>query len=754
MNSSCKRPRLDARHGSLRTALAPTASAALIAIGLLAGGYARAQSEPAPADKDAQKQPQKDVQTLDRVEVTSGKRRQSQSDVAGTVSAISGADIENHGSADIEDLLKLTPGVQFNKGTADGSLISIRGVGTNSNGAAQGFTQSPTGIYIEDVPFTDPFAFVSTPDLAPFDLERVEVLRGPQGALYGSSSLGGAIRYILKKPNTSLTEGSVQAGISSTADGGTGWSTAAMLNIPIATTTGKAGLRIVLNSRKDAGFIDNLGTGVKDANVIRVDGGRILFTYALNPDFDVTATYLRQHSKQADGPGISPFDYTTGTGYTKSYDTLQVKTAYPMAYDSTFDLATVQANLDLGDYRLTSLTGRQTKSRAAREDFSRDFYDPSTPGDKWTSDTFYDSSSTSQELRLAPVAPGRINWLVGAFWMSDDVKRDQLVYHEPRADIADLRFRRNGTATEKALFADAEIKFTEKLIGDIGARYYKTNLSYDRIVGNTDADSTSTPYSSGENGTTPKVSLRYVIDPTMSVYALASRGYRFGGISNLGSSPVGLPYKSDSLWNYEAGWRWSPSKTASLDVSVFRIDWKDVQLSELYLDPTTNRSTLVTGNVGKARSQGLELAAAWRPSATLSFKGTMAYTDAATSGGISIGGTPIPDGTRLPGTAKLQGTLDATASFEGPLDSSARVSALLAYTGERKAQIDSDLSLPAYTTLDLRATFGWNSVEFSAFVNNLTNSRGLSSAVDYFTTYTEFYPIRPRTIGVSLRYDY
>ncbi|WP_158080827.1 TonB-dependent receptor [Pelomonas sp. KK5] len=749
--NSCSRqgPRRAARP----VTLAPTASAALIAIGLLASGAAAfAQSEPAPADKDAKK----DLQTLDRVEVTSGKRRQMQSDVAGTVTAISGADIESHGSADIEDLLKLTPGVQYNKGTADGSLISIRGVGTNSNGAAQGFTQSPTGIYIEDVPFTDPFAFVSTPDLAPFDLERVEVLRGPQGALYGSSSLGGAIRYILKKPSTSLTEGSVMAGISSTADGGTGWSTAAMVNIPIAMSTGKAGLRLVLNSRKDAGFIDNLGTGVKDANVIRVDGGRLLFTYALGDDFDATATYLRQHSKQADGPGISPFDYTTGTGYTKNPDQLklQVRTAVPMAYDSTFDLATVQANLKLGDFRLTSLTGRQTKSRGAREDFSRDFYDPSAPGDKWTSDTFYDSTSTSQEFRLAPVTPGRVNWLVGAFWMSADVKRDQLVYHEPRAAVADLRFRRNGTATEKAAFADAEIKITDRLSADIGARYYKTQLSYDRIVGNTDADATSTPYASGDSGTTPKVSLRYVIDPSMSVYALASRGYRFGGISNLGSSPQGLPYKSDSLWNYEAGWRWSPSKTASLDVSVFRIDWKDVQLSELYVDPVTTRSFLVTGNVGKARSQGLELAAAWRPFSQFSLKGTFAYTDAVTSGGISIGGTGIPDGTRLPGTAKVQGTLDASTNFEGPWDSSARVSALLAYTGQRKAQIDSDLSLPAYTTLDLRATFSWNSVEFSAFVNNLSNSRGLSSAVDYFTTYTEFYPIRPRSIGVSLRYDY
>jgi iron complex outermembrane receptor protein len=166
-------------HDILRTALAPIASAALVALGMLASVGVRAQSATPQAEKDA-KEPQ-------RIEITASKRRQLTSEVAGTVSALGGAELERLGVADAEDFLKLTPGVQFNKSTTEGALISIRGVGTNTNTAQQGFTQSPTGIYIEDVPFSDPFAFVSTPDLAPFDLERVEVLRGPQGALYGSS---------------------------------------------------------------------------------------------------------------------------------------------------------------------------------------------------------------------------------------------------------------------------------------------------------------------------------------------------------------------------------------------------------------------------------------------------------------------------------------------------------------------------------------------------------------------------------------
>jgi outer membrane receptor protein involved in Fe transport len=605
------------------------------------------------------------------------------------------------------------------------------------------------GIYLDESPIS---IALFTPDLDLYDLDRIEVLRGPQGALFGSSSLGGAIRYLLAKPNLRQTEGSVLASVASMSGGGTGWSTAVMANLPLA--DGKAGLRVVLNTRKDPGFIDNIGTGVEDANTNRVDGGRALFTYRPGPDFDITAIYLRQRSRQDDGSAISSFDYETGEGYSQTPpERNEIKTAFPQTTESTFDLGTVQLNANLGGYRLTSLTGYQTKQRIVRDDFSRDFFDPAFPGDRWTSDVDLDTRTTSQEFRLAPVTAGAVNWLVGAFWMDSRVGRDQKVFLEPRAAVPDLRFRRTGKATEAALFIDGDVKLGDKLTAAAGVRYYETELDYDRITG-VDDPGTPVPYSSSENGTTPKVSLRYAVDPQLSVYALASQGYRFGGISNLGSSTEGRPYKSDSLWNYEAGVRWTPSSSLSLDMSVFYIDWKDVQLAELYLDPVTNRQFLVTGNIGKARSQGVELSGAWKPLSHLSLRGAVAYTDASTSGGITIGGVPIEDGTPLPGTARVQGSIEATANFAGPLDSGGRFSAVFAHTGERRAQIDSPMLLPSYSTLDLRLAFAWSQLEVSAFVANATDERGMSSGVDYFTTFTEFYPVRPRMDGIAVRYDF
>ena len=723
--------------------LRPVAFSALLC---MSPWLATAQTAVAPAGgKDDGTQGQ-------RVEVTSSKRKQLQADVAGTVTAVTGAQLERLGSVDAEDILKLTPGVQFNKGPADASLLSIRGIGTNGSANNQGFTQAPTGIYIEDIPFTDPFAFVSVPDLAPFDMERVEVLRGPQGALYGSSSLGGAIRYILTKPDTKRQEGSILAGFSSMSGGGTGWTTATMANLPLA--DGKAGLRVVINGRKDPGFIDNVGTGEKDSNTNRVGGGRILFTYKPHQDFDLTAIYMRQNSRQAGGSGISSFNFRTGLGYSNFYDQLKVDTGLPQRFNSSFDLATVQANWNLGPVRVTSITGRQSKERVLREDFSRDFYEPAYKGDVWSSDTNLDSTTRSQEFRVAPRNPGAVNWLVGAFWMETDVKRDQKVFFEPRGAVPDIRFRRFGAAKESSVFGDAEVKLSPNLTASAGARLYKTELNYDRIVGVSEAGTSTLPYGTTDSGSTPKVSLRYAMSATSSVYAMASRGYRFGGISNLGLNPVGRPYKSDSLWNYEAGWRWTPSQEASLDVSVFHIDWKDVQLSELYKDPASGRSFLVTGNIGKAVSNGLEAAASWRPSQALSVRGSLALTDATTSGGLNIGGTPIKDGTRLPGTAKVQGMLDVTTYFAGILGSSGRLSTLVAHTGDRMAQIDSTIKLPAYSTVDMRLSYSWTKLEVSAFINNVTDARGLSGAVDYFTSYAEFYPIRPRTVGMAVRYDF
>jgi iron complex outermembrane receptor protein len=725
--------------------------AASAALGLSASAQTAAAPDAAPAASGAAPSKVAPVEDIQRVEVTAGKRKQLQSEVAGTVTAISGAKLEQLGTMDAEDLFKLSPGVQFSKDNADGAMISIRGIGTNTVSDNVVFGQSPTGLYIEDVPVTDPYVYISTPDVVPFDLERVEVLRGPQGALYGSASLGGAVRYLYARPDLRSNAFSVLTGASSVSHGGVGFNADTMANIVLSKDV--AALRMVVTRRKDPGYIDNVETGKKDINANNAESARVILALKPTRDLDIAASYSTQQSKQGGDGGTSPSD-----------DALTIAAPTDARILSKFSLSSVQANWDVAGLRLTSLTGYTTKTRNQDNDLSYllvpDFtiYGgiPYPQVDRALNFERRNSHSFTQEIRLAPVEAGAFSWLVGAFHQRAVFFRSELVTlpgaNDPVNLPDDIYFEtaRRGVATENSLFADLDWKITPQWSVGAGARYFRTTVDFAR----SNFGAPYTEFNSKENGTTPKFSTRYQFTPEVAAYATASRGYRYGGINTIGS----LPYKSDSLWNYETGLRLQPSKEVSLDLSLFMLDWKNIQMQ------TTNADGFVIiTNAAKARSSGFEAALAWRPTQEFSFNGSLAVTDARLRASFdSASGRPVDSGTTLPGVAKLQSTLDATYHFAGPFQSNASLSGVLQYVGKRNAQIDADLVLPSYTTADLRLAFGWSNWELTGYVQNVADRRGQSAAqVNYSTyqnpgavNYTEWYPIKPRTIGVSLRYDY
>ena len=725
--------------------------AASAALGLSASAQPAAAPDAAPAASGTAPAKVTPVEDIQRVEVTAGKRKQLQSEVAGTVTAISGAKLEQLGTTDAEDLFKLSPGVQFSKDNADGAMISIRGIGTNTVSDNVVFGQSPTGIYIEDVPVTDPYVYISTPDVVPFDLERVEVLRGPQGALYGSASLGGAVRYLYARPDLRTDAFSVLTGASSVSHGGAGFTVDTMGNIVLSKDV--AALRMVVTKRKDPGYIDNVETGKKDINANNAESARVILALKPTRDLDITASYSTQQSKQGGDGGTSPSD-----------DSLTIAAPTDARILSKFSLSSVQANWDVAGLRLTSLTGYTTKTRNQDNDLSYllvpDFtiYGgiPYPQVDRALNFERRNSHSFTQEIRLAPVEAGAFSWLVGAFHQRAVFFRSELVTLPGADDPVNLpddvyfETARSGVATENSLFADLDWKITPQWSVGAGARYFRTTVDFER----SNFGSPYTEFDSKENGTTPKFSTRYQFTPDVAAYATASRGYRYGGINTIGS----LPYSSDSLWNYETGLRLQPSKELSLDLSLFMLDWKNIQMQ------TTNPDGFVIiTNAAKARSSGVEAALAWRPTQEFSFNGSLAVTDAKLRASfVSASGRPVDSGTTLPGVAKLQSTLDATYHFAGPFASNASLSGVLQYVGKRNAQIDADLVLPSYTTADVRLAFGWSNWEVTGYVQNVADRRGQSAAqVNYSTyqnpgavNYTEWYPIKPRTIGVSLRYDY
>ena len=746
----------------LRRRLVWRVSLAALAIALPSALQAQQASGPPPADGG---------QATDIVVV--GKRLQNVRNVAGTVNILSAQQLANTGAKDAEDIFKLTPGIQFNKGSADGSLLTIRGIGTSTSSDNTSVGQLPTGVYIEDVPFTDPFQYISTPDLSAFDLDSVKVMRGPQGALYGSGSLGGAINYSFKKPDLASIGGSFLTTLDSAQGGTTRPSVYGALNLPLVRDV--LAVRLVGQYQDDPAYQDNIGTGKTNVNGRTVKGGRALLLFKPIDDLTIDALYIYQQSHQGDtsasvGPDVRYYD-----------------SPHPSSYTSHFSMAKLEIHYRLGPVKLTSLTAHQSKVRDFDGDLTRLLVPDATVGIDVPSEDIYgfgpfpnvkeardieqrSSNGFSQEFRIASADKSAFNWLIGAFGQNVNFHRTQDVYlvgaDDPTYGDSFFNVHRDGEAKERAIFGEANLDLGPLEIG-AGGRYFDTSVRFHQTrVATLEASAQDVTYSHSENGFTPKFQARYRFDSHVLVYATAAKGYRFGGVN---TAPGSKTYKSDNLWNYEAGIRLQPARSLSFDLAGFYIDWKRPQITS-----ADQNGFLIVSNVAKATSKGIELSSQWHPTQSFSVSAGATYTDAKTgapfestrnfgtdvAGGFS-GNFTVPAGTRLPGTPKFQASLQPEFKTPGPFDTMLTLAGTLSFTGNRRAQIDSDLKLPSYTTVDLRAKLSRNGWEGSIGVENLFGSKGISSAAySYFSTgtgtdgYADYYLIRPRVISISLRKDF
>jgi iron complex outermembrane receptor protein len=736
------------------SSLKPLPAALLVAGLVTAGVSARAQDAASATPVPASTPSATDAHAEQTVVITGGKRREMQREIAGTVTALGGAQLEEAGAKDLEDIFKLAPGVQLNKADPDHALPTIRGVGTTTN-AATLVQQATTGIYIDDVPFTDPWGFVTTADLAPFDLQGVEVLRGPQGALYGSASLGGALLYVLNRPSTKSTDFSVLANASTVSHGGAGGSLYAMVNKPLSKN---AAVRAVVFDRYDSGYIDNIGTGNRHANDLHQRGGRVLGEVKLTPAVTVTGAFLTQRTSTGDGFGVSP-----------DPSQLRIDTPTPSTRTSQFSLGYVKVEADLGRAMFTSLTAHTDKKSDAATDLTRRagnigaLVDPTLPAfPSVESDSAIKGAATSQEFRIASTGDAPLSYVAGVFlqrstydldarWVAPGGATSWGTFGTLLPSDTVLHEVDDATAIEAAAFADAEYRFANGFSLGLGGREYHNKVHFD-VDSVLLTDPLLNARNQSQNGFTPKASVKYRFGDQMW-YALASKGYRFGGV-NLASDTA---YKSDSLWNYETGLRLAPSHDLHIDLSAFYIDWKDVQLAATIKNPQGVPFNGIA-NVGKASIKGLEASLNWRALPSLSLAGTLAYTDAATDAPFTASnGTVVRSGTALPGTARFQSSLQGSWYFPGPLQTQGRFDLVHSFLGKRALTIDNGGVEPAYHEFDSRVVFTLEHWEIGAFVDNIADKRGVAGGQQIngigSPNYTDWFLIKPRTFGLSLRYD-
>ncbi|MEP7131286.1 MAG: TonB-dependent receptor [Sphingomicrobium sp.] len=763
-------------------------SAAIFALSFASPAAAQ---DPAPQQAPEQSAPQQTdslaQQNSESIVITAQKRPQVLLDVPSSVTVIGGDTLDRQQAKSFQDYLSLVPGFSVNGSTSGVTRITLRGA--NTGGVA-----STVAIFMDDVPFGSSTGLANgsilSSDFDPFDLNRIEVLRGPQGTLYGASSFGGVLRYITNAPKLGRFEVRGQAGIEDTAHGGLGYSAAAVLNVPLGK---KAAVRVDGFFRNDHGYVDSIGnnpllgpdTGTetliaKDINDRKSYGGRASLLFDPTENLSIRLTAFAQNLNSG---GDNYFDVDPAT-LKSLYGRFVQSTYQPQPTHIKYRVYSGTADWNLGFANLFSSTSYSTfKENLETDDtfalggtinFLANLGLITTTGLPVTRPLglqLFQTTSTNkftQEFRLSSPNNDTLEWLVGAFYTHEKSAIDpqNLLATEFGTDrvapdiipIA-LIFLRS-KYEEYAGFANATWHITPRADLTLGGRLAHNKQRADlqissAVIGNSEG----TNLNSSETVFTYSVAPRYELSKHASIYARVASGYRPGGPNVIPvGSPPGVPttYGADRLTNWELGIKAEAPDAHlwSLELAAYHIDWKDIQLFEIV------NQTGINANGGRARVNGLEFSGALRPVPGL----TLAANGAYTSGKLKDDTPPLTGGFAgdpLPWVPKWSGALHADYQFPVSSVTDGFVGASVSYVGKRTTEFNQRLSngslvrIPGYTEVDLRAGVNVGRFTVEAFARNLFDKRGITDAFGFDgTTFPNgaaaVSAIRPRTIGLAL----
>jgi iron complex outermembrane receptor protein len=720
------------------------------------------------ASNTAWAQEKPEVTNLDEVVVTAQKVKQSVVDVPLSISVLGADDLERTQSLNIQDYVKLVPGLQLTQASPGFGRLVLRGINT-------GGISSAVGVYVDETPFGSSSGLangaVIAGDFDTFDVARVEVLRGPQGTLYGASSLSGVLKYVTNEPQFDSFDGRVRATVESIDGGDMSYSGAAVANMPVSD---KVAIRASGFYRKLGGFIDSIGTGgsdvADDINGSTVSGGRASLLFKPSEAFSLQLTAFIQ---DIDNDAASVVDSDSMTGKTL-YGGLTQSQFVPESQDVSYRVYNATAIWDLGAMDLTSSTSYGTLTQDFRVNFTT-LLSPTIEAIFGVPNDSYNQQTTSvdrftQELRLSSHQSERFEWLVGAYYNDEKGLIDQnvhVVQPNTLTDVAGLPVIGVGTVDSKykeyAAFANATIKFTPSFDLTLGGRYSRNDQD---VVQSGDGllfgGASTINGDSSENVFTYSLAPKFKLNERMAIYARIAKGFRPGGPNVIAAgAPAGTPtsYGSDSTLNYELGFKGeNQARTFAFDAAVFHIDWQDVQLLA-----RVNGIGLNT-NAGGADSDGVELSLGFRPLDQLKLSLSGAYTDAKLTEDadpVFVGGRK---GDRLPYTPKTSFTASADYDWALGDDRGAYAGISFSHLSEVPADFDPAFVaandrqrvLASYDTLDVRGGMDFGKISLEVFGRNLTNDDGKTSDASGNTPLGAIATgvIRPRSFGVTVTAEF
>jgi outer membrane receptor protein involved in Fe transport len=768
----------------------PSRTILLALAGLFAAGVAGAQPAPPPASPAPSYDPSKPVGFREEVVVTAQKRTEAISEIPASVTVVPAQLLEQQRVDDFKDLLPLVPGLSLTETRPGSTRVTLRGI--NTGGVA-----STIGIYFDDVPFGSSTGLangsISAGDFDTFDVARVEVLRGPQGTLYGASSLGGVLKFVPNRPSAERFEARLLGSAETVDNGDPGYSVTGMANVPLGA---KAAVRASGFYRFDSGFIDSIGNNpvpslatpgvnvlggtrvAKGLNSLDRFGGRLALRLDPSKRFSVTVgTQIQDIDTDAsslvdaDPRSLEPLSASpVQSSYQKEFNDTKYR-VYNGTIDGDLGPARLQSVTSYGTFETnfqsdlaiaTNLTGGPPLSALVTQLFGNARTRPLSAVLPQTTST----DKFTQELRLVSARSKAVDWLVGGYYTNEDSAiKQKITAVEAGTDdvatgipiLADVAL--DSTYEEIAGFANATWHATTRFDLTLGGR-----LSHNKQVASQRSDGPLAggparfdDVKSSESPFTFSVAPRLEIGKSASVYGRVATGFRPGGPNVLPpAAPASVPrtYDSDRLTSYELGLKAGgrPADKFSLDLSGYYLDWEDVQLFLIV------NNFGINGNGGTAASKGFEVAASAFPTSGLTLSVNAAYTDAKLTQdtSASVGGK---DGDPLPYVPDWSFGLNADYEWTVKSRTRAYIGGSLGYTGDRPVAFNNRAAdgtirrADSYVSLNLRAGAYHGRWSVELYGKNLSNDLGVTSigtagplpngALGLGLT-------RPRTIGLSV----
>ncbi|ADG08996.1 TonB-dependent receptor [Caulobacter segnis] len=729
---------------------------------------------------------------IEEIVVTALKRSTTIQTTPISISAVTEKSLQALGASGIQDYFRTVPNLQVEGNSPTSRRLTLRGV--RSAGEAT------VGLYYDETPLTGPAgttadASSTSADVNLFDAERIEVLRGPQGTLYGSGSMGGTLRVILNKPNASQYAGAVEVGGTAQKDGGQGYSVKGMVNVPLIED--KLAARLVLYKAEQGGYIDDVLLKKKDINDQHSSGGRLMLGFTPTENLTITASGLFQKTT-LDGqnswyPALGKKDYSTNARViAPTEDNLRL---YNVTAKWDLNFATVTATssyykwtlLRNSDYSPT-LSANRANATSCRNYIAggpapTGATNPACTTAQMAQYTAYADSripgalyqpmgltSWNHELRMnGSLFEDKVDWTAGVYLEDrDDYIESQVAKGDAATGVINpndlTAWRHVGTDTKQtAFFGEVAYKPIDKLTLTAGVRRFKYDktvsgqvLISNFITQSYKGDPASVDASA--DGWVSKVNVSYQVTSDIMVYGLAAKGFRPGGANNVpGLASALLAYAPDSLWNYETGIKsqWF-DRRLTLNAAAYQIDWSNMQISAT----SANGAFSYLTNAGKAKIKGFEVEAVARPMRGLTLQATAAWVDAKltedqANSTILITGSTGLRGDEFPNVADFSGS--ASAEYSWPLngDLNGLVRADYAYVGESASQFR-----PTYVYYEKQGDYGYANLRAGVegadwgaylFVNNVTDEVGLMSVSSALNNKQQVVSINPRTAGFSVR---